>query len=1153
MVSFFGLKLGGDRKKSQKAQGKQPQKWDRVDQNTLGEGQFFGQQNFSRPQFPSAPSSSRPGTANSSTIAARRASGWRAVFSNPGMTASMEDLAPPKGLGSGGLRQHASEVNLRTNFGGGSTTSLALPAALGGVGVRPGTPSRPATRKTEWVNPLDVHFGKDTSGSRPGTPSGPAANASKSPLGRFEFGVEARTGAAAEAEAEAETDRGVSDTATDEPNPEELCETAAYPSPPPSDRNSERAFSPVNLALSPVATACSSANPDGRRNAASAIRNVDSAAAAGATSSLPSPAPSASGDRWEAPVIRNVLAKRDTFTFHQPRRPSFAMQFDDEGRGAAARRTRHVEGFSGNFAAFDFGGIAPRPSADGSRGETSLETAGRAGESTETTKEPSIVESRSEGSVRQPDSPEHGIPASASAPSFTTLDRAESAASARQPSGAQPWEAARRPGGPPPAAAGAHPGRVYGPGQAASPPRGFKSRFGAENRSRAPPPRPLRPIQPFASMDRAEPGPRSPYGPPPDEGNYLCGEGAEPPRRPGSRPPSSPFSRLPMEGDFPMSKGLPRGRRPEPPRIPLPPAPSDADDEGGFGLPAWSDFGRAEPRRSAIPAPLSTARTDASLSPAWSSPASAAAPPRLPSPTFPSLAKSISNSSENLARSLELSQLDDYHDPYREPYREPLGSPTLGGTRSAAGLVAEAVVYAVCHGRQHGQAEHAAADLQGHVEDACHGALVAPGRRRHDDEVGRDVHGAQPHDIQHHSREGEAPVARRGRDEAEEHHARYAQRPAEDEHGARAEHGHQPAGDGVGQQRSHADGEEQQGGAQRRVAVRLELQGEEVGAGLADGVGGDGEDERQVEGRAAEEARAEERLAGAGLLDGEEGEQRDGEDERRDDGRGGPAGGVGGREGVGQEEQAGDAETDAEDVEADHAGREGAEQLLPRLRLRLHRHGAALMWGRIRRRRRRRRGGGSRPGQDDVRRRHHQARQDQRDPEDPAPAQQRRQHAAQDQADDEAHGAGGGPEAQRPGARRGAGEVDGDVRLGRRDGEARADALEGPADDERGEGRRQRAHEREEREEVRAEEQHAAVAEHVAAAAAQEEEAPELGSGLAYCHGVGGRGPTVKAYAEMTHCSCAWSVSSCCPIVGRAMVTADRFDTARCSRQPASQ
>ncbi|PNY27039.1 Uncharacterized protein TCAP_03043, partial [Tolypocladium capitatum] len=398
MVSFFGLRLGGDKKKPAKAQGKQPQRWDRVDQDAA-KGQSLGQ-NFSRPQLPDA--AVRPGTANSTS---RRKSNWRAVFGNPDMAASMTDLAPPKGPGSGGLRQHASQLSLRTYFAGGSTTSLAR-------------------------NPPDA-------AGRPGTPLGPAA--SKSPLGQFEFGVERAAGAADEPK----------------PRPEQPYATG-YPSPPQSDKNSERAFSPSPVpASSPPPVA---ANPDPRRNPGAL-----------ATASLPSPASSAGDDRLEAPVVRNLLAKRDTFTFHQPRRPSFVMRFDDEG-GRAARRTRHVEGFSGNFAAFDFGGGVPRPSADGLEPE--------------------------------PESPGRAVPASAPA-------------------------------------AGGPPGNVDGPGRT-SPPWGFSSRLSSEGRSRASPPRPLRPIQPSASIDRAQPNPRSAHEPPLDEG-----------KRPGSRPPSSPFLRAPMEGDFP--------------------------------------------------------------------------------------------------------------------------------------------------------------------------------------------------------------------------------------------------------------------------------------------------------------------------------------------------------------------------------------------------------------------------------------------------------------------------------------------------------------------------------------------------------------------------------------------------------------------------
>ncbi|KAJ6447001.1 ahpC/TSA antioxidant enzyme domain-containing protein [Purpureocillium lavendulum] len=226
MVSFFGIKLGGDKKKSQKTQDKQPQKWNRIDQNTLGEGQYFGRNHdLARPKFPNA--SDRPGTSHSTTPTP---SNWRAVFNNPGMTSSMTDLTPPT---MGALRHNASESNLRTNFAGGSTTSLALPAPLGGTGVRPGTPNRPTTSKAEWVNPLDVHFCKSTSTSRPGTPVGSnAKGVPKSPLSQFEFDI--KPGPVVTA--------APPESKQDDPPP--LVGQHGYPSPPESDRNSDRAFSP---------------------------------------------------------------------------------------------------------------------------------------------------------------------------------------------------------------------------------------------------------------------------------------------------------------------------------------------------------------------------------------------------------------------------------------------------------------------------------------------------------------------------------------------------------------------------------------------------------------------------------------------------------------------------------------------------------------------------------------------------------------------------------------------------------------------------------------------------------------------------------------------------------------------------------------------
>ncbi|PWI68272.1 hypothetical protein PCL_02041 [Purpureocillium lilacinum] len=644
MVSFFGIKLGGDKKKAQKNQGKQPpQQWNRIDQNTLGQGQYFGQsQAPGRPQFPNA--SSRPGTSQN---AAPPPSNWRAVFNNPGMASSMTDLTPPS---MGALRHNASESNLRTNFANGSTTSLALPASLGGTGARPGTPSRPTTTKAEWVNPLHVHFCKSNSASRPGTPT---VATPKSPLGQFEFDLKpapaptkAPTRTPADAPAEAQAEAPVEPAPRSKQNERQpVAERHGYPSPPGSDRSSDGAFPPLNPSLASAAPDLQPST-DNRRNAPSALSKVDRAAA-----SLPSPTPSSpltgSEDKPDTPVIHNVPARRDTLAFHQPRRLSVKMEFDDE-RQKEARKTQHIEGFRGNFADFNFGATAKSPSFDmpavnsvdtssGERPSVSTESA----QARERVQSPSIAGSFSQRSVRSPESPMSRPSVSTSVSAMSSYNERPESPVIKLPTGA-PRENSRRTG-PPPAAVCARRGNANPFGRT-SPPRGFNTRFDSAKQTRAPPPRPLFPTPNLASHEGASPSPRSPYGPPPNQNNYIRDD-IEPPRRPRSRPPSSPFSRPPMAGDFPKSKGLPRGRQPEKPRCSTEDN-NDDDDGSVYDDPAWPEFDRAEPRYSAMPAPLATPRSDPNRSPAL--------PPRLPSPTFPSLAKSISTSSEDLAKSFEL-------------------------------------------------------------------------------------------------------------------------------------------------------------------------------------------------------------------------------------------------------------------------------------------------------------------------------------------------------------------------------------------------------------------------------------------------------------------------------------------------------------------
>ncbi|KAL2016177.1 hypothetical protein VTK56DRAFT_4095 [Thermocarpiscus australiensis] len=178
MVSFFGLKFGDRKKKSdgkppQDKGTKGPQQWKRIDQNALGEGQLFGR-NVHQKGFVngSIRSVSRAGTPQPGGIQ----SPYALHDTHNLAAASMFDLSnigPPRrgSQTSFYLRSHASDANLRTRFGtnNGSSTSLAAPGP--GFGARPSTASG---RTKPWVNPLDVHFMRSTPSGSP-APRSPLA------------------------------------------------------------------------------------------------------------------------------------------------------------------------------------------------------------------------------------------------------------------------------------------------------------------------------------------------------------------------------------------------------------------------------------------------------------------------------------------------------------------------------------------------------------------------------------------------------------------------------------------------------------------------------------------------------------------------------------------------------------------------------------------------------------------------------------------------------------------------------------------------------------------------------------------------------------------------------------------------------------------
>lgn len=548
------------------------------------------------------------------------------------MTSSLVDLEPPKRRPSvGSLRHVSSDLHLGP--------VAALPAALGGSGIRPGNPNRPAaSRNAEWVNPLDVHFGKDQTSQRPGPAAAVAATVPAVAVtppsnvgqtdgahGRVEPSKPTTATAAAAAAAAAATASGYPAPSHAQNSAEETVILNGHPSPPASHRYSDAAAS---SSLNDDTSGIYPSAGEFKANASGALTQSD----VPEMEPLPSPATSVRGtseERTEGPVVRNVPVRRDTLAFHQPRRPSCALEFE-EGHRRATTMHLSTERFSGNFADFDFGETVTKTASNTTVGEetTCLEHVMTSRLSRGSSNDGQVKPNKrlSSWSVSGPHAGEREGSASP-APTQASEDQTSNSAlidQLPQP----PGESAR-----------------FRPRQ------GFQSRFGSASSCRAPPPRPLRSLAFAPPLDGLEPSTRSPDGSPTDLSSDGRHKGLDETRAwPGQRLPCSPFSKPPLRGDFPVSKGLPRGRRLEPPQTPQTspaPTPDVAPDSGVLSFPAWLDFDRSKPRRSAMPAPLTPNRACASFggSPGLSTPTSATA--LMPSPTLPSLETSLSGSSNN--------------------------------------------------------------------------------------------------------------------------------------------------------------------------------------------------------------------------------------------------------------------------------------------------------------------------------------------------------------------------------------------------------------------------------------------------------------------------------------------------------------------------
>ncbi|PNP45192.1 hypothetical protein TGAMA5MH_03243 [Trichoderma gamsii] len=733
MVSFFGLRFGGDKKKSQ---SKQSDKKQVAQQSNQRYGKNSPNDSFKFP--PPQQTSSRSG---SSTSTARNL-GWRATLKGVPAALSMVDLTSPRKPSMGSLRHGLDGGGFKPWMKpNASMTNLAVPNPFG-VDKVPPLPA--GSRQSALIDPLDTRFNKKSGSTTNSTShSGGGSlqrSGSKSPLSQSDLKAEPEP--MPEPEPEPEATRKDSENLAGleefddfgEPGPDVGIRGsgyAGYPSPPQSVETEEQwpPMSPVDGEVGAEADAERNREADrkGSINQTQQQFIVPGFANGPGPAMLPSPSSSTSRkseDTRGSPVVQNVHAKRDTLTFNSSRRRSFTMVVEEEELEKHRQQQQHrVEGLAGNFSDFDFGdgvvnqqtvavgtlGIEllqspvemerPHPFKEAENVED-VESAMSNENGARTEDEGAVGEILGEQYQQSELSDTAYLASPVASPIESPVDtfmmspfaspmapqkqfRAFSPFSPQRlqvaiPDDASPSAPAQQPL-PSPSAVSAgvespRPNRrpsqmtMETPNTLASvlnsfgsdPPQGFNSRMTTESRARGPP----QPLQQAAfpslaaRMETPSQSPRSPYGPAADESNYMRAQ--EAPRPPLDRVPMSPFAaRTPMEGEFPVMKGLPRGRQPPRPQVPFEDSPDRRTEErsprpfskwGGFG------FDRPDTRNSPLPKPPRTPKGQPPASPSWSisTPTSDIAP-RLPSPTFPSLEKAISATSEDLAKSFEMS------------------------------------------------------------------------------------------------------------------------------------------------------------------------------------------------------------------------------------------------------------------------------------------------------------------------------------------------------------------------------------------------------------------------------------------------------------------------------------------------------------------
>ncbi|RWA07946.1 hypothetical protein EKO27_g7166 [Xylaria grammica] len=359
MVSFFGLKIGGEKKKksSKDLQISAPQNHD--DSNAADDN-YFDFKGGPKPTY-EASIYSQSGRSTSSVKSKFKALRG-APFASNKFGSSMTDLPVPPSL-----RHHTSNPSLGRRWNTGSATSLSFAPPSFNPMARPSTSDG---RSKTWVNPLDVHFTRDS--SKPGFkgalspasttrdegPSTPLSATPKSPLGQYELKLDLPSDVSSFA------DFGDFKETVEAPAPLRIQKQPSMrlltesrtesrppqkpPSPPQSIDDRDGFENPVLEPPKPLTAQARPPSAQSHRSIPSGLQELQKVISNFGPSSLPSPSttPRASEEKPSTatispkpasptpkrgnpkPIIQNVRAKRDTLTINPQRRRSLQMKIE---------------------------------------------------------------------------------------------------------------------------------------------------------------------------------------------------------------------------------------------------------------------------------------------------------------------------------------------------------------------------------------------------------------------------------------------------------------------------------------------------------------------------------------------------------------------------------------------------------------------------------------------------------------------------------------------------------------------------------------------------------------------------------------------------------------------------------------------------------